>query len=232
MGAEGRCESRVLFPQSFYNSDRFVSPNAIMSDSPHSHRHTCRFLALLALLITSCSTPDLVWNPDAKSMTNLQSLRLKGDRPSVTLDKDVTLYADRIDYRDKRRRVGEAAGRVYLEVGPAGRYGWLVEHGYAERAAFDRRDRWVMLHGHAMLEREKMTQIATAPYTELEIRWGRLTSDIIVRGPTRTDFAKSNPVPPGVTVHEAAVGSSAQAVAAPGRLSSPAGRSSPFPAKN
>lgn len=189
-------------------------------------------VALLLTSLTSCTTPDFVWNPDAKSMTNLQSLRLKGNRPSITLDKDVTLYADRIDYHDKRRRVGEAVGRVYLEVGPAGRYAWLLEHGYAERAAFDRRDHWVMLHGHAMLEREKMTQIATAPYTELEIRWGPLTSDIIVRGPTRTDFAKSNPVPPGVTVHDAAVGSSSPAAAAPGRQSEPSRRSSPFTAKN
>ncbi|WP_009960572.1 hypothetical protein [Verrucomicrobium spinosum] len=188
--------------------------------------------AVAICLLPSCSTPDLVWNPDARSMTNLRSLRLKGDRPSVTLDKDVTLHADRIDYHDKRRRVGEAVGRVYLEVGPAGRYGWLVEHGYAERAAFDRRDHWLMLHGHAMLEREKMTQIATAPYTELEIRWGHLTSDIIVRGPTRTDFAKSNPVPPGVTVHDAAVGSSAPAVAAPGRQSESSRGVPRFPVKN
>lgn len=195
-------------------------------------RFSFLYVALFAVALTSCHTPDLVWNPDAKSMTNLQSLRLKGDRPSVVLDKDVTLYADRIDYHDKRRRVGEAVGRVYLEVGPAGRYGWLVEHGYAERAAFDRRDRWVMLHGHAMLEREKMTQIATAPYTEMEIRWGRLTSDIIVRGPTRTDFAKSNRIPPGVTVHDATVGASTPEVAVPGRQSSSARRSSPLPAKN
>ena len=190
------------------------------------------FVALLLTGLTSCSTPDLVWNPDAKSMTNLRSLRLKGNRPSVTLDKDVTLFADRIDYHDKRRRVGEAVGRVYLEVGPAGRYGWLVEHGYAERAAFDRRERWVVLHGHAMLEREKMTQIATAPYTELEIRWNRLASDVIVRGPTRTDFAKSNRIPPGVTVHDAVVGASTPEAAVPGRQSSSARRSSPFPAKN
>jgi hypothetical protein len=195
-------------------------------------RFSFLFIALLLTGLNSCSTTDLVWNPDAKSMTNLQSLRLKGNRPSVTLDTDVTLYADRIDYHDKRRRAGEAVGRVYLEVGPAGRYGWLVEHGYAERAAFDQRDHWVMLHGHAMLEREKMTQIATAPYTELEIRWGHLTSDIIVRGPTRTDFAKSNPVPPGVTVHDAAVGSSATVVAAPGRQSEPSRRVPRFTAKN
>lgn len=190
------------------------------------------FVVLLLTGLASCSTPDLVWNPDAKSMTNLRSLRLEGNRPSVTLDKDVTLHADRIDYHDKRRRVGEAVGRVYLEVGPAGRYGWLVEHGYAERAAFDRRDRWVVLHGHAMLEREKMTQIATAPYTEMEIRWGQLTSDIIVRGPTRTDFAKSNPIPAGVTVHDAAVEPSTTAVAVPGRQSEPARRSPRLSAKN
>jgi len=189
-------------------------------------RFSFLFAALLAFALPSCSTPDLVWNPDAKSMTDLRTLRIRGNRPSVTLDKDVTLYADRIDFDGKRRRAGEAVGRVYVEVGPAGRYRWMVEHGYAERAAFNVREGWVVLQGNAMLEREKMTQIATEPYTEIEVRWGRLWSDVILRGPTRTDFAKSNPIPSGVTVHDATPGTSLRTAAAPVR------RSYPFSAKN
>ncbi|MEZ0386110.1 MAG: hypothetical protein ACAI34_03515 [Verrucomicrobium sp.] len=175
-------------------------------------------LATLIPFLSSCQTHpprDVIWNPDGKSMTDLRTLRLRGDRPSATLTPGVTLYADRIDYLDKRRQHGEASGRVYVEVGPQARYAWLVENGYADRAAFNTRGNWLVLAGNAMLEREKMTQIATEPYTEIEIRWGTLVSDIILRGPTRTDFAKSNRLPPGVTIRGAAAESSLRSPVSP-----------------
>jgi hypothetical protein len=48
-----------------------------------------------------------------------------------------------------------------------------------------------------MLERDFMTQIATEPYTTIELRWDARTPEVILHGPTRTDFAKSHPIPPG-----------------------------------
>lgn len=152
-------------------------------------------------------------------MTDLRTLRLRSSRPSVELTPGVTLYADRIAFLDKRKRVGEAEGRVFLDVGPEARHAWMLEYGYAQAARFNRRNGWVILRGEAMLEREKMTQIATEPYTEMEVRWGAVVSEVILRGPIRADFAKSNPLPQGVTVLVGRPDPSARPAAPPVRKS-------------
>jgi hypothetical protein len=154
----------------------------------------------LSLILASCRTPDVVWNADGKSMTDLVDLRLRAGRSSVELTPGVTLWADSIQYGDKRRLQGEAEGQVYLEVMPAARGSWMVEHGYAGKAAFHRGSRWLVLGSTPILERGHTTQIGTEDYTEIEIRWRPLASEIIVRGPTRIDFGKSHPVPPGVPI--------------------------------
>ena len=129
-------------------------------------------------------------------MTDLRTLRHR-DRPHVELDRGVKLYADSISYADRRRRAGSAEGRVFLDVEPSARYKWMVEHGYSERATFDRRAQFAVLSGKPMLEREYMTMIATRDYTTMHVQWLGPTAQVHVEGPTRTDFAKSHPIPPG-----------------------------------
>jgi hypothetical protein len=128
-------------------------------------------------------------------MTDLRSLRYRSGQ-SVVLTPGVVLYADQIQFTDKHKRTGEAVGHVFLDVQAMARYKWMVEYGYAGRATFSRRESFVVLAGHPMLEREFMTQIATAPYTTIGVRWNAPQADVILRGPTRTDFAKSHPIPP------------------------------------
>jgi hypothetical protein len=130
-------------------------------------------------------------------MTDLRSLRYRSGH-RVVLTPGVCLYADEIQYSDKRKRMGEALGHVFLDVEPVARCKWMVEHGYAGKATFSKRESFVVLADHPMLEREFMTQIATAPYTTIGVRWDAPMADVILRGPTRTDFAKSHPIPPGV----------------------------------
>jgi hypothetical protein len=72
----------------------------------------------------------------------------------------------------------------------------MVEHGHAQRATFDRRGCELMLAGMPMLERQEMTMIATRDYTTIHIQWFGRMAQVHVKGPTRTDFAKSNPIPP------------------------------------
>lgn len=160
--------------------------------------HLVRFLPLAAvlLLLGSCRTPDPIWNADGRTVTDLRVLRDR-NRPSVEIDRGVKLYADHINYTGKRRRTGEAQGRVFLDVEPSARYKWMVEHGYADRATFDRRNSELMLAGHPMLERQEMTMIATRPYTTMHLQWFGTVAQVHVKGPTRTDFAKSNPIPAG-----------------------------------
>ncbi len=160
-------------------------------------------LSLLALLtavsLASCRTPVLIWNDNGKGMTDLRSLRHHA-RQHVELSPGVTLYADEIRYSDKKKHVGEAMGHVLFDVDPAVRYECLLEYGYAGRASFDRKQRYVILADHPMIEREFMTQIATAPYTTIEVRWDTPLTDVVLHGPTRTDFAKSHPKPPEVVL--------------------------------
>jgi hypothetical protein len=148
------------------------------------------------LLLSACRTPDPVWNDDGRTMTDLRTLRDR-KRPSVQLDRGVKMYADQIHYTDKRRRTGEAQGRVFLDVEPSARYKWMVEHGHAQRATFDRRGCELMLAGFPMLERQEMTMIATRDFTTMHIQWFGTVAHVHVKGPTRTDFAKSHPIPPG-----------------------------------
>jgi hypothetical protein len=107
------------------------------------------------------------------------------------------LYADEIRYSDKRKRTGEALGHVFLDVQPMARYKWMVNYGYAGKATFSKTESFIVLADHPMLEREFMTQLGTAPYTTIGVRWNAPLADVILRGPTRTDFAKSHPIPPG-----------------------------------
>jgi hypothetical protein len=157
-----------------------------------------RFLpfAPVLLLLSACRTPEPIWNDDGRTMTDLRTLRDRS-RPSVEIDCGVKLYADRINYTDKRRRAGEAQGRVFLDVEPSARYKWMVEHGHADRATFDRGNCELMLAGHPMLERQEMTMIATRDYTTMHLQWFGTVAQVHVKGPTRADFAKSNPIPPG-----------------------------------
>ncbi|HSI63685.1 MAG TPA: hypothetical protein VLE43_11220 [Candidatus Saccharimonadia bacterium] len=152
-------------------------------------------LVAALLLLNSCRSPEPVWNDDGRTMTDLRVLRHR-NRPSVELDRGVKLYADSIHFTDKSRRTGEAAGRVFMDVEPSARYKWMVEHGYADRATFDRRASVVMLAGKPMLEREHMTMIATEDYTTMHVQWFGQMAHVHVKGPTRTDFAKSHPIPP------------------------------------
>jgi hypothetical protein len=62
---------------------------------------------------------------------------------------------------------------------------------------FDKKRAYLSLAGHPMLERDYMTQIATEPYTTIDLRWNSRAADVVLHGPTRTDFAKSHPIPPG-----------------------------------
>ena len=151
---------------------------------------------LLFVALSSCRSPDPIWNDDGRTMTDLRTLRLR-NRPAVMLTPGVMLYADRIDYADKRKRAGTAVGRVYLEVEPEARYFWMVEHGYAGSATFDLGAERVILAEMPMLEREKMTMIATAHFTTMHLVWDGPMTTVHVAGPTRTDFAKSHPIPPG-----------------------------------
>lgn len=159
-------------------------------------RITACLLLLLALLPASCRSPVPIWNDDGDSMTDLRTLRHRG-RSSVQLTPGVRLYADEIRFADKRKKSGEAFGRVLLDVGAEVRYEWMMKHGYAGRAHFNKQQRCVSLADRPMLEREFMTQIATEPYTTIEVRWDSGTPEVILHGPTRTDFAKSHPIPPG-----------------------------------
>ena len=154
---------------------------------------------LLAGSLASCRGPVLVWNDNGKGMTDLRTLRHHA-KNHVELTPGVTLYADEIRYADKRKRSGMAEGHVLLDVDPAVRYEWLLEYGYAGRATFDKGLHSVVLEDRPMIEREFMTQIATEPYTTIEIRWDTPLTDVILHGPTRTDFAKSHPKPPEVVL--------------------------------
>lgn len=164
--------------------------------------HIAQCCLLASLLLASCRSPVPVWNEDGRTMTDLRTLRHHA-KQSIELARGVRLYADDIRYTDKKERSGEAIGHVLLDVEPAVRYEWMLEHGYAGKARFDRRACFVELAGHPMLEREMMTQIATEPYTTIEVRWDSRIAQVIVRGPTRTDFAKSHPVPSGVVLPNA-----------------------------
>jgi hypothetical protein len=158
-------------------------------------------LAILACsaLLASCRSPVPVWNDDGRTMTDLRTLRHRG-KQSVLLTTGVRLYADEIRYLDKRKRTGEAVGHVLLVVEPAARYEWMMKYGYAGKAFFDKKQDYVELADRPMLERDFMTQIATEPYTTIAVRWNSRVPEVIVRGPTRTDFAKSHPVPPDVVL--------------------------------
>jgi hypothetical protein len=154
------------------------------------------------VLLASCRSPVPVWNDDGRSMTDLRTLRHHASK-SVLLTTGVRLYADEIRYMDKRKRTGEALGHVLLEVEPAVRYEWSMNYGYAGKAFFDKKRRYVELADKPMLERKFMTQIATEPYTTIAVNWQVRIPEVIVRGPTRTDFAKSHPLPPGMALPSA-----------------------------
>jgi hypothetical protein len=172
---------------------------------------SCRFLApsslgliACAALLASCRSPVPIWNEDGQTMTDLRTLRHRAGK-SVQLATGVRLYADEIRYLDKRKRTGEALGHVLLEVAPAVRYEWSMKYGYAGKAFFDKKQRYVELAEKPMLERSHMTQIATETYTTIAVSWQGRMPEVIVNGPIRTDFAKSHPVPPGVTFLSAAL---------------------------
>lgn len=167
------------------------------------HRCHIAFLAC-TLSLASCRSPVLVWNADGAGMTDLRTLRHHA-KQSVELTRGVRLYADAIRYTDKHKRTGEAAGHVLLDVEPAVRYEWMLEHGHAGKAMFDKSQCYVELADLPILEREFMTQVATAPYTTIAVSWRSRLAEVIVRGPTRTDFAKSHPLPAGVVLPKAAL---------------------------
>lgn len=152
--------------------------------------------------LSACRSPVPVWNDDGRTMTDLRTLRHRA-KQSVELTRGVRLHADEIRYMDKRRRTGEATGHVLLDVEPAVRYEWMIEHGHAGKAFFDKTQRFVELADRPMLEREFMTMIATEPYTTMIVSWAPRMAEITVRGPTRTDFSKSHPLPPGVVLPDA-----------------------------
>jgi hypothetical protein len=183
----------------------FSSPDFLHFMAHRSPQMVSLVAALAAAaLLASCRTPVPMWNEDGRTMTDLRALRIRG-RQSVELTPGVRLYADEIRYGDKRKRTGEARGRVFLDIQPALRYDWMVRYGYAGAATFDRKQEWVSLGGLPILEREFMTQIATEPYTTIDLRWDTPMAEVIVRGPTRTDFAKSHPVPPGAVLPTAVI---------------------------
>lgn len=171
-----------------------------------SRRSSFLLLATLTVsaLLSSCRSPVLMWNDDGTTMTDLRTLRHKA-KQSVELTRGVRLYADEIRYADKRKRMGEAVGHVLLDIDPAVRYEWMLKHGYAGKAQFDKKQRFVVLRDRPILEREFMTQVGTEPYTTIEVRWDAFLAEVIVHGPTRTDFAKSHPKPPGVVLPKAAL---------------------------
>ena len=169
----------------------------------------CRFLKVMLLLFAgmplfSCRGPVPVWNDDGRGMTDLRTLRHHG-RDHVEITRGVHLYADEITFTDRRKKAGAATGRVLVEVDPAVRYEWLIRYGYAGRATFDRRNDVLILADRPMLEREMMTTIATEPYTTIELRWHDLLAEVVVRGPTRADFAKSHPLPAGIVLPQTAL---------------------------
>jgi hypothetical protein len=164
---------------------------------------TLGFIAC-TIWLASCRSPVPVWDDHGQSMTDLRTLRHRAGK-SVPLAAGVRLYADEIRYLDKRKRTGEAIGHVLLEVEPAIRYEWSIKYGYAGKAFFDKKQRYVELADKPMLEREFLTQIATEPYTTIAVNWQARIPEVIVRGPTRTDFAKSHPLPPGMIVPRAAL---------------------------
>lgn len=156
-------------------------------------------LLCLCALLSACRSPVLMWNDDGVTMTDLRTLRHKA-RQSVELTRGVRLHADEIRYTDKRKRSGEAVGHVLLDIDPAVRYEWMLEHGYAGKAFFDKKQDFVVLADKPILEREFMTQIGTEPYSTIEVRWDSWQAEVILHGPSRTDFAKSHPQPPGIVL--------------------------------
>lgn len=153
-----------------------------------------------ALAMASCShRHSVVWNDDGKTMRNLAVLRLR-NRPAVELDRGVSLYADTVQYDDKKHRSGEAAGRVFLDVAPDSRHVWLPRYGYAGRAIFNLKRSSVTLMDMPMVEWREMIQIATNKTTSITIHWSHVVTDVFVNGPTRADFSKSYPLPAGVII--------------------------------
>jgi hypothetical protein len=185
---------------------RLFVPADILLHRMLSRRYLAPALGFLACaaLLASCRSPVPVWNEDGLTMTDLRTLRHHGKK-SVVLSPGVRLFADEIRYKDKRKGAGEAFGHVLLQVEPAVRYEWMMKYGYAGKAYFDKKQRYVELAEKPMLERSHMTQIATEPYTTIAVSWQGRMPEVIVNGPTRTDFAKSHPVPPGVTFLSAAL---------------------------
>lgn len=161
-------------------------------------------LLLAGVPLFSCRSPVPVWNDDGLGMTDLRTLRHHG-RHHLEVTRGVHLYADSITFTDHREKTGVAVGRVLVEVDPAVRYEWSVRYGYAGRATFDRRNDLLILADRPMLEREMMTTIATEPYTTIELRWNELLVDVVLRGPTRSDFAKSHPLPAGIVLPKSAL---------------------------
>ena len=161
-------------------------------------------LSLAGMSLFSCRSPVPVWNDDGRGMTDLRTLRHHG-RDHLEVTRGVHLYADVITFTDHRKKTGVATGRVLMEVDPAVRYEWSVRYGYAGRATFDRRNEVLILADRPMLEREMMTTIATEPYTTIELRWHDLLAEVVLRGPTRSDFAKSYPLPAGIVLPRAAL---------------------------
>lgn len=145
----------------------------------------------VVMMLSSCATPPLIWNDDAKSQQDLRALRLR-NRPSVALTRGVTLYADSIHFSDRRHRVGEALGHVFLDVTPDARNNWLMRYGYAGKALFDIKKRTMILSDMPMMEWRMMTQIATSKATVIQVQWTNVDTNIEVKGPTRSDFSKSH----------------------------------------
>jgi hypothetical protein len=156
-------------------------------------------LLALSVFLVACDTVQPVWNEDGKSLADLRTLRIRG-RSQVQLAKGLVLHADEVRFTDKSRRSGEAVGRVFLDVGQEAPYGLLAKFGYAGKASFDLRNHVVMLANRPILEWDHMTQVATAPYTTIQIHWTNLESDVKIDGPTRTDFARSYKVPAGLDI--------------------------------
>ncbi len=156
----------------------------------------CFGLALLLMSASSCTTTQRPITDEHGFVTDLRAYRIQG-RQQAILSEGVTLHADRIEFSGKSRLSGTAQGRVWVEVGNPAKYAWMIEAAYAGAATFNAKRHTLTLSDSPVLERSNMVMLATESYTEMDLEWDTFSTEVTVRGPTRTDFTKSSrpPIP-------------------------------------